>query len=180
MIAVGDEFGVIRTVKRPNDSGWDGAVASGLFGQRDKAHGVSSLSTASVADHAIVMAARVNGTVTIHSQNTFTELGRLDVSGACGVVAALLTPAADKVIAACEDGRLDVQKLQLSDDMKLTAETCLSVDTRTALSCCATATSTCLAVGGQGKEITTWDLSSGTSMILKQATVPSVIGRAWL
>lgn len=166
MIAAGDEFGVIRTVRKPHDANWGSAVASGLCGERDKAHGVSWLSTATVGDTAVVMAARVNGTLTLHAQGAFTEAGHLDVSGSCGVVTAQLATPSEAVVAACEDGRLEVQKLRFDDSMVLKAEDRVSIDTGTTLGCCVVAPGSQLAaVGAKGREVTMWDLNDGTNMI---------------
>lgn len=166
MIAAGDEFGVTRTVHKPQDANWGSAAASGVFGERDKAHGVSWLSTVTVGDTAVVMAARVNGTLTLHTQGNFTEVGHLDVSGSCGVVTAQLVTPRQAVVAACEDGRLEVQKLHFDDSMALKAEDRMSIDTGTSLGCCVVAPgSQVAAVGAEGREVTVWDLKDGTNMI---------------
>ena len=55
MLAAGDEFGVIRTVRKPHDAQWSSVMACGLCGDRDKAHGVSCLSTIDVGGVSAVM-----------------------------------------------------------------------------------------------------------------------------
>jgi hypothetical protein len=160
----GDHLGVLYSLLKPRAAAWSEASVVHRHGAMDKGHAVNSLSP-SVANYCgdaqSILASRANGGVTLHSATDCTCLATVKGAGGAPVIGAdwLDALARPRVLSVHQDGCCCVHdQLEGSTDW---TQTCMWQ---------ASASVQCFgldwdrrraAVGGQGTELSVWDVETG-------------------
>lgn len=161
-IVAGDEYGVLRVVSKALTKPWNSASAQTEHGKADKAHAITSLCLADT-EPTFIIAARANGSVTLHEPKTLNEVAVLaGASSGKAVHAGAVQSATDADVAVASENGC-IRQYQVTKGLEGHLNPVGSyLETGKELTCCQFSTEGPLAcVGSRVKEVTVWNLQSG-------------------
>ena len=175
-IVAGDEYGVLRAVGKASTQPWESASAQTQHGKADKAVAITSLCSAGT-EPTFIMAARADGSVTLHESATLNEVAVLAGESSGKAVHSGVVNSSTDADVAVAFGNGCIRQYQMKSGSEGYLHPSGSVlQTGKELTCCQFSSEgpPIVCVGSQSKEVTIWNMETGTLSPTCLALIASV------